>query len=41
MNISELVKEAHDNAVNKGFYDCIELKMKYNETREYKHGNRY
>ena len=22
MNINELIKQAHDNAVNKGFYDC-------------------
>ena len=24
MNIPELIKEAHDNAVERGFYDCVE-----------------
>ncbi len=24
MNIPELIKEAHDNAIKRGFYDCIE-----------------
>ena len=34
MNIKELIKEAHDNAVERGFYDCPECKGECKTTDE-------